>query len=137
MSVATDKHKPLDKVRLDKWLWTARFFKSRSLASEAVSGGKVSCNGERGKPGKMVKVGDRLIIRRGVYEYTVDIQALSKQRLAAKLAQELYLETDESVAARALRQEQVKIDSLGAPKVSRRPSKRDRRQLMANKYQRD
>lgn len=120
-------------MRLDKWLWAARFFKTRPQAVEAVNGGKVQCNGERAKPGKSVQPGDRLTVRKDVYEWTVDIVALSRHRLSADLAQRLYCETEESVAARELRRAAVEADRAAQPRSEGRPNKRQRRQLLAAK----
>lgn len=120
-------------MRLDKWLWAARFFKTRPLAVAAVNGGKVQCNGERAKPGKNVKPGDRLIVHKDVYEWTIDIVALSRHRLSAELAQNLYRETEESVAARDLRRASMEADRASQPRSEGRPNKRQRRQLMAAK----
>src|SRR5574340_295217 len=97
-----------NKVRLDKWLWAARFFKTRSLASQAVDGGKVHCNGERVKPARAVRAGDELRIRQGPYEITVLVRALSERRGPASEAALLYEETPESVAARAALKEQLR-----------------------------
>lgn len=86
--------------RLDKWLWSARFFKTRSLATEAVAGGKVHLNGNRVKPGRTVLLGDEITIQRGVDTYELTVKGLSKQRRPAKEAAELYLETDDSIKKR-------------------------------------
>lgn len=120
-------------MRLDKWLWAARFFKTRPQAVEAVNGGKVQCNGERAKPGKNVRPGDRLIVRKDAYEWTVDIMALSRHRLSAELAQRLYRETEESIAARELRRDALEADRASQPRSEGRPNKRQRRQLLAAK----
>ena len=115
-------------VRLDKWLWAARFFKTRSLASDAVSGGMVSMNGERAKAAKATKVGDELIVRRGQYVYTVIVRALSDKRRGAAEAQKLYEETEESIAKREETAELNRANALpdNRPRLGR-PSKRDRR----------
>src|SRR5690554_4472973 len=89
-----------EKVRLDKWLWAARFYKTRALAKEAIEGGKVHCRGERCKPSKEPKVGDELVLRAGYDERTVVIEQLSAVRRGAPQAQLLYRETDESISAR-------------------------------------
>lgn len=117
------------KVRLDKWLWAARFFKTRSLASVAVSGGKVHSNGQRVKPARVVQMGDVLRIKRGVLEMTVVVQGVSGQRRSAKEAAELYLETEESLLSRERQREERRLlRSIhdNAHPVGR-PTKRDRR----------
>ncbi|NQD91055.1 RNA-binding protein [Pseudomonas sp. CrR25] len=117
-----------DKVRLDKWLWAARFYKTRALAKAAIEGGKVHCRGERCKPGKEPKVGDELLIRTGFDERTVVIQALSVVRRGAPEAQMLYAETAESIARRELAAAQRKAGALGV-QTDGRPTKKQRRQL--------
>lgn len=119
-----------EKQRLDKWLWAARFFKTRALATEAVNGGKVHLNGERIKPGRTIKPGDRLKITRGVMEFDVVIQGLSKQRRPAKEAQLLYEETPESRQLREERARMLKETSACLHHSERRPSKKDRRQIV-------
>ncbi len=126
----------LPAVRLDKWLWAARFFKTRSQAATAVSGGKVHCNGERSKPGRLIKPGDCLRIRKGSEETTVLVQQLAERRVSAKLAQALYTETEQSKAARLLRQQQRKAQLLSMPVPRQRPNKRERRQLIEAKLNR-
>lgn len=114
-------------VRIDKWLWAARFFKTRSLAKDAVDGGKVQYNDQRCKPGKTVELGALVKIRQGWVDKTVTIQAVSAQRKNATLAQMLYEETEESIELREkalLERKQHQGDNV-APQ--RRPNKRDRR----------
>ncbi|MCC7548431.1 MAG: RNA-binding S4 domain-containing protein [Burkholderiales bacterium] len=121
-------HKTAERTRIDKWLWAARFFKTRSLAAQAVESGKVLLNGERVKPAKALHVGDALRIRTPVYEYTVHVMALSDQRGSATIAALLYAETPESIAAReAARASRQPRDP--ASFIRGRPTKRDRRQL--------
>ena len=117
-----------DKVRLDKWLWAARFFKTRALAKAAIEGGKVHCRGERCKPSKEPKVGDELVIRIGFDERTVVIRALSAVRRGAPEAQTLYEETPQSLAAREDAAAQRKAGALGM-QTDGRPSKKQRRQI--------
>src|SRR5690349_25013192 len=93
-------------VRLDKWLWAARFFKTRSLATEAVNGGKVELNGLRPKPSKDVKIGDQLRVRLGPFVHAITIRALSERRGPAAVAAQLYEESAESIAARQPLREQ-------------------------------
>jgi ribosome-associated heat shock protein Hsp15 len=117
-----------DKVRLDKWLWAARFFKTRALAKAAIEGGKVHCRGERCKPGKEPRVGDELLIRIGFDERTVVIQGLSGERRGAPEAQALYSETAESIVRREQAAAQRKAGALGM-QTDGRPSKKQRRQI--------
>jgi len=118
-----------DKVRLDKWLWAARFFKTRSLAAEAVNGGKIHVNGNRAKAAHGVRIGDHLRIRKGPYEFMVTIQDVSERRGPASVAALLYEESEESRAARALLSEQRRLVELATPRPSKRPDKKQRRQL--------
>ncbi|SEI56481.1 heat shock protein Hsp15 [Azotobacter beijerinckii] len=117
-----------DKVRLDKWLWAARFYKTRALAKEAIEGGKVHCRGERCKPSKEPKVGEELTLRAGFDERTVVIRALSAVRRGAPEAQLLYEETAESRVRREAAAALRKAGALGL-ETSGRPSKKQRRQL--------
>ena len=116
-------------VRLDKWLWAARFFKTRSLASKAVSGGHVHLNGKRVKPSRLVQGGEQLRIKRGTEEYTVIILTLSARRGPAKVAQTLYEETEESQAQREEAREQRRLIKASASRPEGRPDKRDRRKI--------
>jgi ribosome-associated heat shock protein Hsp15 len=120
-------------MRIDKWLWAARFFKTRSIAKDAIEGGKVHHQGERVKVSKEIRVGMQLTIRQGLEEKTVVIQALSEVRGGAPQAQLLYQETEDSVAKRALYADQRKMANLARP--DHRPSKRDRR--LINRFQQD
>lgn len=117
-----------DKVRLDKWLWAARFYKTRALAKAAIEGGKVHCCGERCKPGKEPRIGDELLIRVGFDERSVVIQALSSVRRGAAEAQALYSETAESIVRREQAAAQRKAGALGV-QTDGRPSKKQRRQI--------
>ncbi|HHM06350.1 MAG TPA: RNA-binding protein [Gammaproteobacteria bacterium] len=117
------------RIRLDKWLWAARFFKTRALASEAVNGGKVHLNGKRIKPAHTVCPGDELRIRKGPVEFVVRVQKLSRRRGPASEAVLLYEETETSRAARALATEQRRVEASRNPHPKGRPSKRDRRQI--------
>lgn len=118
-----------ERVRIDKWLWAARFFKTRSLAAKAVSGGHVHLNGNRVKPARPVQVGDELVIRRGEVEFTVQILALSDRRGPAKIARTLYEESAESIAAREAAREERRLIRAAAPRPQGRPDKRDRRRI--------
>ena len=117
-----------DKIRLDKWLWAARFFKTRALAKEAIEGGKVHCQGERCKPGKEPKIGDELSIRQGFDERRVKVEALSAVRRGAAEAQALYTETPDSVLKRESAAALRKAGALGLT-TDGRPSKKQRRQI--------
>jgi ribosome-associated heat shock protein Hsp15 len=118
-------------VRVDKWLWAARFFKTRSLATEAVLGGRVHVNGARVKPAKELRVRDVLVVTIGTVRRTVEVAGLSEKRGPASVAATLYIETEESIAAR----EQAALERrlarpLGAD-LGARPTKLDRRRLEA------
>jgi ribosome-associated heat shock protein Hsp15 len=115
------------KVRIDKWLWAARFFKTRSLATEAVSGGKVHLNQQRTKPAREVHVGDELIIRTGYVERTVIVQGLSMQRGPASRAVLLYEETPESIARREKEAMLRREAAVSQPINTGRPNKKERR----------
>ena len=117
-----------DKVRLDKWLWAARFFKTRALAKAAIESGKVHCRGERCKPGKEPRVGDEFQIRMGFDERTVVVEALSVVRRGAPEAQTLYRETPESITRREHAAAQRKAGYLGVT-TEGRPTKKQRRQI--------
>jgi ribosome-associated heat shock protein Hsp15 len=116
-------------VRLDKWLWAARFFKTRALAAEAVGGGKVEVNGIRPKSSRVVRPGDRLSIRRGPYEWTVIVRDVAKLRGPAIQAQALYEETEESIRRREAVAAQMKLERPPTFDSAGRPSKRDRRAM--------
>ncbi len=116
------------KVRLDKWLWAARFFKTRALAKAAIEGGKVHCKGERCKPSKEPKLGEELVIRAGYDERTVVIRAVSAVRKGAPEAQLLYEETAESLVRRENAAAMRKAGSLGV-ETDGKPSKKQRRAL--------
>ena len=118
-----------DSVRLDRWLWAARFFKTRALASAAIAGGKVHVNGTRAKPAKQLRVGDSLRLRIGPYEWLVMVRALSERRGPPKDAQLLYEESSEGLAARERLAEAHKIAPAPAYRGKGRPTKKDRRKL--------
>lgn len=120
---------PLTKIRLDKWLWAARFYKTRGLAAEAIDGGKVQVNGERVKRAKQVQVGDEVRVRNGPYEHVVHVTGLAERRGSASVAATLYAETEASVAARASVAAHVKAMQVSTRYDSGRPTKRERRQI--------
>lgn len=117
-------------VRLDKWLWAARFFKTRSVAREAVSGGKVHLNGNRAKPGRSINVGDELRIQRGEEEYIITILEASMRRGPATVARTLYEESDENREQRENLAEQRKLEHQSSLTRERRPDKRQRRRIV-------
>ena len=117
------------KVRLDKWLWAARFFKTRTLAVEAITGGKVHVNGNRVKPAHGVASGDELRIRKGPYEFTILVRALSTQRGPAPAARLLYEETPESRETRDHLAGLHRLSALASPRSDKRPNKKQRRQI--------
>ena len=117
-----------DKVRLDKWLWAARFYKTRALAKAAIESGKVHCRGERCKPGKEPRVGDEFVLRTGLDERTVVVKALSVVRRGAPEAQTLYEETEESLRRREQAAEMRKAGTMGVT-TDGRPNKKQRRQI--------
>lgn len=119
-----------DKVRIDKWLWAARFFKTRSLAKQAVEGGKVQCDGQRVKPSKDITVGLMLTVRQGWDDKTVEVRALSEQRRGAPEARLLYEETADSCERRERRAAERKAGGLAGQIISdHKPAKKERRQL--------
>ena len=117
------------RVRLDKWLWAARFFKTRALASEAIGGGKVQVNGDRAKRARPLQVGDEVRVRLGPYEHLVVVKALSARRGPAAVAAELFQERPESVAAREALALQLKTLHAAFVPEKGRPTKRDRREI--------
>jgi ribosome-associated heat shock protein Hsp15 len=116
-------------IRIDKWLWAARFFKTRGLAAEAVTGGKIQINGSHAKPSRMVRPGDQLTIRRGIYEWTVIVKDVSKLRGPAAQAQALYEETAESIERRQAAIAQMRLERPPEFEPAGRPSKKDRRAI--------
>ena len=118
-----------DKVRIDKWLWAARFFKTRGLARDAIKGGKVQLDGRRVKPGSTLAEGDRLTVRRGDDEFAITVTDLGDRRLSASLAQEKYVEDPDSIARRETAAAQRRLDRQARAERPRRPDKRQRRQI--------
>lgn len=115
--------------RIDKWLWAARFFKTRALAVEAINGGKVELNGDKPKRAKPLKVGDAIRLRLGAFQHELVVQALSSRRGPAAVAQTLYTETDESRKAREVLADRLKAAPPAIFHDKGRPSKKDRRDL--------
>ena len=128
------KEKPTEGVRLDKWLWAARFYKTRAVAREMIEGGKVHYNGQRSKPSKVVELNAQLTLRQGNDERTVVIKAITEQRRPATEAVELYEETAESIEKREKVALARKLNALTMPHPDRRPDKKERRDLMRFKY---
>ena len=124
-------------VRLDKWLWAARFYKTRSLARDMVQGGKVHYNGQRSKASKAVEVGALLSIRQGDQVFEVTIEIISDQRRGAPTAQTLYKETEKSIVKREEYGILRKLSLQNAPHPNRRPNKKERRDLIQAKIQRN
>ena len=118
-----------DTIRIDKWLWAARFFKTRGLAREAIKGGKVQLDGHRVKPGRTLSAGDRLTVRRGDDEIVLTVTDLGDRRLSAALAQEKYVEDPDSIARREAAAAQRKLERQARAEGPRRPDKRERRQI--------
>ena len=120
---------PVEGVRADKWLWAARFFKSRSLANEAIELGRVHVNGDRVKPARMLKIGDKVKVQRGTDRIEVFVRFLSDVRRSAPLAQLLYDETVQSMALRQEAAERRRLYSEPARGITGRPTKRNRRAI--------
>ena len=118
-----------DEVRLDRWLWAARFFKTRGQATDAIEGGKVHLNGSRAKKSKSVKRGDSIRIRKPPYEYLLVVTDLSEKRGPPAAARGLYEETDDSIAARELMREQIRAQPRYEFHEKGKPSKKERREI--------
>ena len=117
------------KVRLDKWLWAARFYKTRALSAEAIAGGKIEVNGERAKRSKLIQSGDTMRIRMGPYEHIIDVTGVSSTRGSATIAATLYKETDASKKAREAMALHVRAMNANTGYESGRPTKKDRRDI--------
>ena len=122
-------NQPIEKIRLDKWLWAARFFKTRSLAKKAIEGGKVHHQGQRVKVSKEIVVGDILQLRQGWDEKTITVLTLSNQRRGAPEAALLYQETEESITQREARAAERKAHNAALGHPVKRPTKKQRRQI--------
>ena len=122
-----------NKTRLDRWLWAARFYKTRTLASAAVSGGKVHLSGQRVKASRSVKVDDCYEIVRGVERFEIIVQQLGDKRGSAQIAQLLYIETEASKILRERQAQQRKIAALAQPQSDHKPNKQERRKIRSFK----
>lgn len=120
----------MEKLRIDKWLWATRFYKTRAVATEAVSGGHVHVEGARVKPSREIKVGDRLVINKSPYTFEIIVLGLQARRGPAKVAQTLYEETEASLQKREEITAQRRVERASNPAPSRRPDKRDRRRII-------
>ncbi|WON76749.1 ribosome-associated heat shock protein Hsp15 [Serratia sp. UGAL515B_01] len=128
------KEVPNDDVRLDKWLWAARFYKTRALAREMIDGGKVHYNGQRSKPSKTVEVNAEIKLRQGNEERTVIVLAVTNQRRGASEAVLMYQETQASIANREKMALARRMNALTMPHPDRRPDKKERRDLIKFKF---
>lgn len=122
-------------VRLDKWLWAARFFKTRALARDMIQAGKVHYNGQRSKAGKIVELGAMLRIPQGYDVKEVEVLQLTEQRRGAALAQSMYQETTQSLAQRQANMDARKLSTFHSPRPEQRPDKKQRRQIIQFKQQ--
>ena len=120
----------MDSIRLDKWLWAARFFKTRPLATEAVNGGKVHLTGHRVKPGRLVHIGDALHIQRGPVQYEIIVKGINKQRRPASEMEQLYEETPESMASRQQLMDLHKMAAGARTAPSGKPNKHERKHIV-------
>lgn len=128
------KEKSSEGIRLDKWLWAARFYKTRAVAREMIEGGKVHYNGQRSKPSKIVELNAMLTLRQGNDERTVKVLGITEQRRPATEAVQLYEETAESIEKREKMALSRKMNALTMPHPDRRPDKKERRDLMKFKH---
>ncbi|MGB1403038.1 MAG: ribosome-associated heat shock protein Hsp15 [Porticoccaceae bacterium] len=117
-----------DKVRIDKWLWAARFFKTRAIAKAAIESGKVQIDGQKSKPSRLIEVGIVLTVRQGFDSKTIEVVGISEQRRSASEAQKLYIETAESIEQREKLAAERKAFNVSTP-TSERPNKKQRRQI--------
>src|SRR6266545_1642367 len=117
------------KVRIDKWLWAARFYKTRALAVDAIETGKIEVNGERSKRSKLIQTGDRIRVRMGPYEHTITVKGVSEKRGPASIAAQLYEEDAESTKARERMAAHVRAMRVNTAYEGGRPTKKDRREI--------
>lgn len=128
--MTTKKDISINNLRIDKWLWVTRFYKTRGLASEAIKGGKIDINETHAKPSKTVQINDRIKIKKSPFTYEITVKGLSKHRGSASIAVTLYEESEDSIIAREKLSEQLKAESALRPTIPGRPSKRDRRNII-------
>ena len=124
-----DQPEAAGRVRLDKWLWAARFYKTRGLSAEAIDAGRIEVNGDRAKRARLVQIGDRIKIRIGPYEHTVNVLGVSEVRGSAPIAQALYEEEAESRKAREAMAAHVRAMNASTGYDTGRPTKKDRRDI--------
>lgn len=129
--IPMDKNKKKDEVRIDKWLWAARFFKTRSMAAKAVNGGKVHLNGSRVKAARPVMPGDSMVITIGTMEFHITVLGVNQYRRPAKEARLLYQESEESIQKRYEQKELRRMATSGYSAPAKKPGKRDRRKITA------
>lgn len=132
-----DNEANLKNVRLDKWLWAARFYKTRSIARSMIEGGKVDYNGVKAKPSRTIEIGAKVKLLQGNIRLEVEIMAISDTRGPAIVARKLYKETEESIKQREKQLYQIKLNALLAPHPDNRPNKKERRELLEIKYGRN
>jgi ribosome-associated heat shock protein Hsp15 len=120
----------VNKVRIDKWLWAARFYKTRAMATDAINGGHVHVNGQRTKPARMVVMGDKVSITKPPYTFEIKIVALSDKRGSASVAQTLYEESTDSQEKREVIRQQMKLQAANSPSPRKRPDKQQRRKII-------
>ena len=124
----------MDNVRIDKWLWAARFFKTRSLAKKQVEQGKIKVAGQKCKPSRTVQAGDVITIKKGDVSWEVVVDDVAEKRGSATIAQTLYHETEESIEAREAKTLLKKMEYHSTPKPDKRPTKKQRRDIKSLKY---
>jgi len=125
-----NKNNEIKELRIDKWLWSARFYKTRGLASEAIKGGKIDINGSHAKASKTVQINDLIKIKKSPFTYEITVKGVSKHRGSASIAVLLYEESEQSITTRKKLAEQLKAESALRPTTPGRPSKRDRRNII-------
>ncbi|MBE8167395.1 MAG: ribosome-associated heat shock protein Hsp15 [Shewanella sp.] len=126
----TTDNKKISPIRLDKWLWAARFYRTRAIAKQMIDGGKIHYNGQRAKSSKNVEIGAQILLRQGYEEKEVFVQSLSEHRGNATTAQTLYQETEQSIKKRQLSAEARRLNRLNNPAPDHKPDKKQRRQIV-------